>query len=75
ACAVWYTSAIGLDIGKMMGKVDLGSLPLTGMLRGEWKTESFAFGMIFGLAASWIAALIPARKASKMEVTDALRFV
>ena len=75
-CAlVWWGSTAGIPLDAMMGKVDLGSMPLAGTLRGEWHPAMILFGVAFGIVASWIAARIPAKKASKIEVTDALRFV
>ena len=32
-------------------------------------------GFVFGVVVSFIAARIPARRAARLEVTDALRFV
>ncbi len=72
---VWWGSTAGIPLDALMGKMDLGSIPLAGTLRGEWHPGTILFGVGFGIAASWIAARIPARKASRIEVTDALRFV
>jgi len=72
---VWWGSTAGIPLDAMIGKMDLGSIPLAGTLRGEWHPATILFGVCFGIVASWIAARIPARKASKIEVTDALRFV
>jgi ABC-type lipoprotein release transport system permease subunit len=52
----------------------MGSLPLTGVLRGEWNPSTIAFGFIFGIIVALVSAQIPARKAAKLEPTDALRF-
>ena len=57
------------------GIMDMGDIPLSGFLRGEWKPATFAAGFLFGLVTSWIAAVIPARKAARLEAVDALRFV
>ncbi len=45
-----------------------------GVLRGEWNPQTMIAGFVFGLAVSLIAALVPARRASRLEPTDALRF-
>lgn len=75
ALIVWFMVAIGIDLTPMMGKLDMGSIPAAGILHGEWKIGSMVFGFGFGVAASWLAALIPSRKASRMRAVDALRFV
>ncbi len=75
ALIVWYMVAVGMNLDAMMGKIDLGSIPLSGSLRGEWKFVSMVIGFMFGVACSWLAALIPARKAARMQVVEALRFV
>ncbi|HUW68645.1 MAG TPA: FtsX-like permease family protein [bacterium] len=72
---VWYLIATGIPMGSLIGKVDMGGLPLTGTMYGEWNPATMAFGFIFGLVVAFIAARIPAKRAAKLEVTDALRFV
>lgn len=72
---VWWMSTSGMPMGAFVGKVDMGGLPLSGTLYGEWNPGSMVFGFVFGLVVAFIAARIPAKRASKMEVTDALRFV
>jgi len=72
---VWWMSTSGMPMGAFVGKVDMGGLPLSGTLYGEWNPGSMVFGFCFGLVVAFIAARIPAKRASKMEVTDALRFV
>jgi ABC-type lipoprotein release transport system permease subunit len=52
----------------------MGSLPLTGLLRGEWNPSTLAFGFVFGIAVALVSAQIPARKAARLEPTEALRF-
>jgi putative ABC transport system permease protein len=75
-CAgVWASATWGIRIDKMMGGLDLGVIPLGGAMRGEWHPSVIAAGFIFGVLASWISARIPAAKAGKLEVTEALRFV
>jgi ABC-type lipoprotein release transport system permease subunit len=48
---------------------------LGGKLQGEWHPATIGIGFAFGVLASWLSARIPASKAGKFEVTDALRFV
>jgi putative ABC transport system permease protein len=72
---VWYLIATGIPMGSLIGNVDMGGLPLNGTLYGEWNPATMLFGFIFGLVVAFIAARIPAKRAAKLEVTDALRFV
>jgi ABC-type lipoprotein release transport system permease subunit len=72
---VWASATWGIRIDKMMGGLDLGVIPLGGAIRGEWHPAVIAAGFAFGVLASWISARIPAAKAGKLEVTEALRFV
>jgi putative ABC transport system permease protein len=52
----------------------MGSLPLSGVIYGEWNPRAMIIGFFFGIVVSLIAALVPARKAAKLEPTSALRF-
>jgi putative ABC transport system permease protein len=75
ALLVWYLSGVGLSTGQLFGNVDLGAIPMTGVLRGEWRPATFAVGLAFGILVSYLAARIPAKRAAKLEPTDALKFV
>jgi putative ABC transport system permease protein len=75
ALLVWWSVRSGIPIGDYFGGLDMGVIPLGDGLRGEWHPGTMAFGFFFGVAASWISARIPAAKAGKLEVTEALRFV
>ncbi|MEI6387360.1 MAG: FtsX-like permease family protein [Spirochaetota bacterium] len=72
---VWYMSSTGLSISGLFGNLDLGAIPVNAVLRGEWKPATFVTGFVFGLLVSWLAARIPAKRAAKLQPTDALRFV
>jgi putative ABC transport system permease protein len=62
----------GLSITSFAGV--MGSLPLSGVIYGEWNLSTMVTGFLFGVVVSLIAALVPARKAAKLEPTSALRF-
>jgi ABC-type lipoprotein release transport system permease subunit len=68
-------SQVGLNLSAAFGNVDLGAYPMNGVLIGEFRPTTFVVGIVFGLLASWLAARIPAKRAGKLEPTDALRFV
>jgi ABC-type transport system, involved in lipoprotein release, permease component len=75
ALIVWYLAGTGLSMSGMFKDLDLGSLPSNGTLRGEWRPAAYIVGFVFGILVSWIAARIPAKRAARLEPTDALRFV
>jgi putative ABC transport system permease protein len=67
---------LGIDLEALLGKSDMmGSIPLSGVLRGEWNPATMAAGFAFSLIVALLAARIPARKAARLEPTEALRFV
>jgi putative ABC transport system permease protein len=72
---VWWSVQWGIPLDKMFAGLDMGSIPMGDALRGEWHPATMAAGFLFGVIASWISARIPAKRAGRLEVTDALRFV
>ena len=72
---VWVSVQWGFSFDKMFSGLDMGSIPMGGVLHGEWHPSTMMTGFIFGVIASWLSARIPAKKAGKLEVTDALHFV
>ncbi len=68
----WLMIAKGMDLSSMADR--FGSLPLGGVLRGEWNPGAMVFGFLFGVVVSLVAAQVPARQASRMNPTSALRF-
>ncbi|MGB9685588.1 MAG: ABC transporter permease [Rectinema subterraneum] len=75
AVFVWWLTSRGIAFGGMFGNLDLGNLPKNLLIKGEWNPLAFIQGFSFGVLVSWLASLMPARKASHIEVTEALRFV
>jgi putative ABC transport system permease protein len=70
----WFLVSVGISLSAF-GNLDFGSIPINGIMRGEWRPQAFAIGLVFGIAVAWLAARIPAKRAGKLEPTDALRFV
>jgi len=50
-------------------------LPVWGNLYGEWNPDQMVFAAVFGILVALLASRSPARKAARLEVTNALRFV
>jgi putative ABC transport system permease protein len=75
AVAVWFSVNMGISLDGILGNIDFGNIPLAGTLYGEWHFSAFLIGFIFGILSSWLSSMIPAARASKLEATDALRFV
>ncbi|HUX39198.1 MAG TPA: FtsX-like permease family protein [Rectinemataceae bacterium] len=65
----------GMSLGAMFNGLDLGAFPANGVLYAEWRPSAFVTGLVFGLVASWLAARSPAKRAARLEPTDALHFV
>lgn len=72
---VAVTSTYGLSFAQIVGDVDMGGIPIMDRLYGEWNFGNMVFGFLFGMFVSFLSARIPAKRAAKMQVTDALRFV
>lgn len=67
-----YLVVHGLDMSAYAQ--GFGSLPVAGVLYGEWDVKSMVAGFAFGVIVSLLAARIPARRAARLEPTSALRF-
>ena len=50
-------------------------LPIWGNLYGEWNPQQMAVAAVVGVAVALLASRAPAKRAARMEVTNALRFV
>ncbi len=70
-----YLVTSGFSIDVMGGKIDTKGVPFWGTIYGEWNIGTIVFAFLFGVAVALVASLIPARKASRISVTSALKFV
>lgn len=62
----------GVDFSFLLRQVDYG-LRLTGLFRGMWHPQMIFVAFLLGIIFSIFVALLPARKAIKMNITDCLR--
>lgn len=69
-----YFILVGFPIEAMMGEIDMG-LPIWGALRGEWNPDQMVVAFVVGVLVALLSSRAPARRASRLEVTNALRFV
>ncbi len=68
-----YLIVVGFPM-SMFGDVDLG-LPISDVLYGEWNPPQMVVAAVIGILIALYSSLSPAKKAAKLEVTNALRFV
>ena len=65
----------GIPMDKVAGSMATQSFGITGSVYGEWHLPVIITMFILGIVIATVAGIIPARKASKIQVTEALRFV
>ncbi len=53
--------------------VDMGYRIIMGLIKGVWNPGSFIFAFLFSIIVPALISIYPARKATKMEITEALR--
>ena len=64
----------GIDFSFFVEQMNMGGLPVGGMIYGVWNLQVIPVSLVFGVVVSLLAGYIPARKAGRIEVTRALRF-
>lgn len=64
----------GVDFSFFVEQMNMGGLPVGGMIYGVWNFQVIPISLVFGVVISLLAGYIPARKAGRIEVTRALRF-
>ena len=73
---VWVIYS-GINFAEMysgMRASDIG-MPIWGTLYGEWNIVAFLLSFGFGVLVSFVSTYFPARYASRLQVTECLRFV
>ncbi len=73
--ANYFLVNYGYPIDKIAGDMDVSGFPIWGTIYGQWNIGILVVGFLFGIIVATLAGVIPARKAAKMEITEALRFV
>jgi ABC-type lipoprotein release transport system permease subunit len=69
-----YLVTRGIPMEKIAGKIATASYGISGNVYGEWNLTAMALAFCLGIVVATIAGIIPARKASRIQVTQALRF-
>ncbi len=70
----YYFVEVGLDYSELASDMDLSNVPVSmTTMYGVWNIPQIISAAIFSTIIATIAAVIPARKAGKLSVTDALR--
>jgi ABC-type lipoprotein release transport system permease subunit len=69
-----YLVTRGIPMEKVAGKIATASYGISGNIYGEWNLGAMTLALCLGIAVATVAGIIPARKASKIRVTQALRF-
>ncbi len=65
---------LGIPMDKIGGSIATASYGIAGCIHGSWDIPAMAVVVALGIAVATMAGIIPARSASKIPVTDALRF-
>jgi putative ABC transport system permease protein len=70
-----YLIFVGLPFDEWFEGFDMTGFPIWGTFYGEWRTGTIVTAVVFGVVVALIASWSPAKRASRLEVTNALRFV
>ena len=72
AVATWWLVTSGIDMSGLYGDMNIG-YRVTGIFRGAWNPGTMVAAVFFGVAASMAIALLPARRALKLDIVQCLR--
>ncbi len=72
AVAVYFLVNQGIDMSRFYGDISLG-YRVTAVFRGAWNPGTMAVAMAFGVLASMVIALLPARRALRLDIVHCLR--
>lgn len=72
AILAWLMVNVGIDYGTMLRDMDIG-YRITGVVYGAWNPTAFVQAAVMGVFLSVVTAIVPVRRALRMNVVDALR--
>ena len=72
AVATFFLVNVGIDMSGFYGDVSIG-YRVTAVFRGAWNPGTMAVAVVFGVLASMAIALLPARRALRLDVVQCLR--
>ena len=72
AVAVYFLVNQGIDMSRFYGDISLG-YRVTAVFRGAWNPGTMAVAMAFGVLASMVISLLPARRAVRLDIVQCLR--
>lgn len=74
--ATWVVVVFGYPLDKILtSDAMVSGMPFWGTIYGEWNIPAMVLLFIFCTVVATVAGYIPARRAGKMAITEALRFV
>lgn len=75
--SVWLLTTVGWPLDRLYGDAysDTSGFPVWGTIYGEWNVVLIIGTFLFGMVTAFCASIVPARKAARMQVIEALRFV
>jgi len=73
ALLTFFMVKYGLDYSSYLGEMDIG-YRISGVFRAAWDLKAMVYAFFFGVIVSMLAALVPAGRALKMEITDCLKY-
>ena len=62
----------GIDMSGFYGDISIG-YRVTAVFRGAWNPGTMAIALVFGVLASMVIALLPARRALRLDIVQCLR--
>ncbi|MDC7124834.1 MAG: ABC transporter permease [Spirochaetales bacterium] len=71
-CINFYVVNVGFDFGFMLRDIDIG-YRIQSVMRGVWNFDTTAIAFLAGIIITTIVALLPTRRALRMDIPSCLR--